>query len=207
MARFGLRYFCIPEVISKYILLCASSRKSWLETNTKGWDPIYACWDALPKSSFQNKFRDSPKYPLCPNALYDCVGASWWGAASIPLCGGPFRKTLDYIAQRPPALPLASANVVGVPFFSYTAGRTSASVAAGAESQESGGCGAQIDNCVHWLSVPNSTSFIMLGSFVLEKEIMQWAAEEMELQKDRAHKKVWQIAMTGLGWSLVMEWN
>lgn len=72
------------------------------------------------------------------------------GGAHIPQSGGLFRRALGYIAQWPPALPLASANSAMVPFFSCTAGPTSASLAAGAESQESDGGGVvQIDNCVH----------------------------------------------------------
>ena len=65
-------------------------------------------------------------------------------ASSIPPCGGLFRRALDYIAQQPPALPLALANFAVVPFFSYTAGPTSASLAAGAKSQESGGMGPKL---------------------------------------------------------------
>lgn len=58
----------------------------------------------------------------------------WWS----------LQKALDYITQWPPALPLASANVVVVPFFSDTAGPTSACLAAGAESQKSRGVGPKL---------------------------------------------------------------
>jgi hypothetical protein len=51
---------------------------------------------------------------------------------------------LDYIAQWPPALSLASENLAVVPFFSYTAGLTSASLAAEAESQEAEGVGPRL---------------------------------------------------------------
>ena len=39
------------------------------------------------------------------------------GATSVPRGGGLFRRALDYIAQQPPALPLALANFTVVPFF------------------------------------------------------------------------------------------
>lgn len=141
---------------------------------------LIASWDAPSIPPFRTN-GGSCKYQPHPKSWTAWAPAGWRERLEFLLCGGLFRRALDYIAQRPPALLLASANLAMVPFFTTQQGIL-APLWRWGWIPGVRGCGAQIDNCVHWLSVPNPTSFIMLGSFVPQKEIMQWTVEEMGLQ-------------------------
>lgn len=194
------RFIHLPGLISKYDVVCGNSHQTGTETHGEGWDATHSypgCTSTAHVPMNQGNLRQAAAHRggLRIGELHTPV---WWSPPEGLGLHGAAATSSSFGLSKPCG---------GAVFFPNTAGPASSSMAAGAKSQEARGCGAQIDNCVHWLFVPSSTSFIMSKSFVSQKEPMQWAARRQDLGKIEHTKKVWPIAMTGLRWSLVMEWN